>query len=117
MKTGLAGSQFYIKSEAERARLQNLQPGTELILRREPDNKYDEWAIAVYLTEDDKIGFISRYKNEAIARLMDAGKKCIAIADDPAVRSNDDVGRSCQASTENMYLPFSVYLLEDIKRS
>lgn len=114
LKTGLAGSQFYIKDETERAKLQNIQPGTELILRREPDNKHDEWAVAVYLTEDDKIGFMSRYKNETIARLMDAGKKCVAIADDPAEQNNNDNNRSRQAPTENMYLPFSVYFLEDM---
>lgn len=113
LKTGLAGSQFHIKSEAERAALHHIQPGTELILRREPDNKYDKWAIAVYLTEEDQIGFLSRFKNETIARLMDAGKKCIAVADDPAEQNSNDAERSRKAPTENMDLPFSVYLLED----
>jgi hypothetical protein len=113
LKTGLAGAKFHIKSEAERAALHRIQPGTELILRREPDNKYDKWAIAVYLTEEDQIGFLSRFKNETIARLMDAGKKCIAVADDPAEQDGDDSERSHQAPTENRNLPFSVYLLED----
>ncbi len=39
--------------------------------------------IAVYLTQEDKLGFITRFKNETIARLMDAGRKFIAVVDDP----------------------------------
>lgn len=117
LKTGLAGAQFHIKNDAERAALNNIQPGTELLLYREPDNKYDEWAIGVYLTEDDKIGFMSRFKNETIARLMDAGKKFIGVADDPAEREEEDAfsdkTRARKAPTENMALPFSVYLVEE----
>lgn len=84
LKTGIAGAQFNIESEEEQAALDSLVPGTELLLYREHENEYDEWAIAVYLTEEDKIGFISRFKNETIARLMDAGKKFVAITDDPS---------------------------------
>ena len=75
MRTGLAGAKFYVKSEEEREKINNLSPGTELLLYREPDNEHDELAIAVYLTEDDQIGYVTRFKNETIARLMDAGKK------------------------------------------
>lgn len=114
LKTGLAGAQFHIQSEEERTALNNLQPGTELLLYREADNKYDEWAIAVYLTEDDKIGFMSRFKNETVARLMDAGKKFIAVVDDPAEHLyTDNDRRTRSAPTENMAIPFSVYLVED----
>lgn len=118
LKTGLAGAQFNIKNEAERDALNNIQPGTELLLYREPDNKYDEWAIGVYLTEEDKIGFMSRFKNETIARLMDAGKKFIGIADDPAEQKEEDTfsdkPRTRKAPTENMAIPFSVYLVEEV---
>ncbi len=117
LKTGLAGAKFHIKSEEERAALHNIQPGTELLLYRDPDNPHNEWAIAVYLTEEDQIGFMSRFKNETIARLMDAGKKFIGIADDPAEQDEDDGrpdrARSRNAPTENMTLPFSVYLVEE----
>lgn len=115
LKTGLAGMQFHIQNDAERDALNAITPGTELLLYREPDNQYDEWAIGVYLSEDDQIGFMSRFKNETIARLMDAGKKFIAIADDPAELANQDNGerRTRKAPTENMGLPFSVYLIEE----
>ena len=119
LKTGIAGLHFHIENEAEREALENITPGTELMLFREPDNKYDEWAVAVYLTETDKLGFITRFKNETIARLMDAGKKFIAIVDDPQTDEKarelieKEMFRDNRAPTENMALPFSVYLVED----
>ena len=113
LKTGIAGAQFHIESEEEQTALDSLTPGTELLLYREPENEYDEWAIAVYLTEVDKIGFISRFKNETIARLMDAGKKFVAITDDPSeVEDIDEHGRRKVAPTENMGIPVSIYLVE-----
>lgn len=120
LKTGLAGAQFHIESEEEREALNNITPGTELLLYREPDNAHDEWAIAVYLTEDDLLGYISRFKNETIARLMDAGKKFIAIVDEPEVEikplpNSERVvtyRNRRTAPTENLAIPFSVYMIE-----
>lgn len=120
LKTGIAGLQFHIENEQEQTALNAITPGTELMLFREPENEHDEWAIAVHLTEDDKLGFISRFKNETIARLMDAGKKFIGVVDDPKVDSvakkivEKERNRSRHAPTENMALPFSIYLIEEI---
>ncbi len=119
LKTGIAGVQFHVESEEEQAALNGITPGTELLLFREPDNKYDEWAIAVHLTEEDKIGFVSRFKNETIARMMDAGKKFVGIVDETEIDSKDDINveniqqGSRRAPTENMALPFSIYLIEE----
>lgn len=119
LKTGIAGLQFNIENEAEQEALNAITPGTELMLFREPENEHDEWAIAVHLTEEDKLGFISRFKNETIARLMDAGKKFIGVVDDPEVDSvakeivEKELRRSRRAPTENMALPFSIYLVEE----
>ena len=49
----------------------------KLDVKREADNEYDEYAVALYF-EKSKIGFIPRDKNEVIARLMDAGKQFFA---------------------------------------
>ena len=118
LRTGLAGAKFHVHSDEERERINNLAPGTELLLYREPDNEHDEWAIAVYLTEDDQIGYVTKFKNETIARLMDAGKKFIGIADDPAEQEEEDTlsdkPRTRKAPTENMAIPFSVYLVEEV---
>lgn len=119
LKTGIAGLQFHIENEEEMKALHMIAPGTELMLFREPDNEYDEWAVAVHLTEDDKLGFISRFKNETIARLMDAGKKFIGVVDeledDPVDEESfeNEMGRNRHAPTENMAVPFSVYLIEE----
>lgn len=120
LKTGIAGLQFNIANEAEQEALNAITPGTELMLFREPENEYDEWAVAVYLTEDDKLGFVSRFKNETIARLMDAGKKFIGVVDDPEVDPaakkivEEEHRRSPHAPTENMALPFSIYMIEEM---
>ena len=119
LKTGIAGLQFNIENEEEQAALNAVTPGMELLLYREPENEYDEWAIAVHLTEDDKLGFITRFKNETIARMMDAGKKFIGVVDDPEVDEvakkivEEELRRGHRAPTENMALPFSVYLIEE----
>lgn len=117
LQTGIAGFQHYIEGEEDQQRIDGLKPGMELQLYREPDNEYDEWAIAVYITEEDKLGYISRFKNETIARLMDAGKKFIAIVDDPEVIAQQEdekepSQRKRRAYTENMAIPFSIYLVE-----
>ncbi|MDR1582736.1 MAG: HIRAN domain-containing protein [Prevotellaceae bacterium] len=51
-----------------------LKKGQHLDLIREPDNKYDMFAIAIYNSNKEKLGYIPRDKNEMLARLMDAGK-------------------------------------------
>jgi len=44
-----------------------------LTMKREPDNKYDEFAIAIYC-DSIKIGYVPAELNEVCSRLMDAGK-------------------------------------------
>lgn len=120
LKTGVAGLQHHIESEEEQKALDGITPGTELMLFREPDNEYDQWAVAIHLTEEDKLGFISRFKNETIARLMDAGKKFVAVVDDPETDAvakeikEKELRRNQHAPTENMAVPISVYLVEEV---
>jgi HIRAN domain len=51
-----------------------LLPGNLLVLKREPDNAHDTLAIMIFNEAGQHLGYIPRAKNEAIARLMDAGK-------------------------------------------
>lgn len=51
-----------------------LQPGAFLVLRREPENAHDKLAIRIHDEAGHHLGYIPRVKNEALARLMDAGK-------------------------------------------
>ena len=110
LETAIAGMGFHVKDEQEKENLEKLEPGTELKLYREPENEFDEWAIAVYYNEEDILGYITRYKNEPIARLMDAGKKFIAIVEDKKEETKDN--RKKMAPTERGVM-ISVYLVEE----
>ena len=52
----------------------NLQVDEHLTLKRDPTNKYDEHAIAVFTEGGERIGWVARQDNALISRLMDAGK-------------------------------------------
>jgi hypothetical protein len=51
--------------------LEQMEENQMLELVREPENKYDTNAIALYFNEH-KIGFVPKEKNEILARLMDS---------------------------------------------
>jgi len=51
-----------------------LQSGALLPLKREPENPRDALAIMIFDESGHHLGYVPRAKNEAIARLMDAGK-------------------------------------------
>ena len=70
-----------------------LKKHEEVLLVREPKNEYDELAILVKNKEGKKLGYIPRQKNEAIARLMDAGKcfeaEVVAVKDNTENERNE----------------------------
>lgn len=109
LETAIAGMGFHVENEEEEENLQELIPGTELKLYREPNNQYDEWAIAVYYGENDLLGYVTRYKNETIARLMDCGKKFIAIVDEAR---DSEQKLNCSIAPTERGIPISIYLLE-----
>jgi len=51
-----------------------LIPGSFLPLKREPQNPHDPLAIMIFDEAGHHLGYVPRAKNEALARLMDAGK-------------------------------------------
>ena len=113
LKTAIAGMEYHIDPEDEEdcQLLESLVPGTELKLFRDPENEHDEWAIAVYSTDDRQIGYVTRFKNEAIARLMDCGKVFHAFVDNPPETLEEELEtRHKKAYTENYSLPFSIYM-------
>ena len=69
------------------------------------------WAVAIYTDDDEMIGYISRFKNQTIARLMDAGKRFNARIDPEP--ENEDVKTQYQSPTEYGNVYFSVYLVEE----
>ena len=112
LKTGIAGLQFYVDSSSSegQAVLEKLSAGTELYLYREPDNEYDQWAISVYTENDKHIGHVTRFKNEAIARMMDCGKRFFAFVDQADDQPEQVKSKDIRRTTENFSLPFSIYL-------
>lgn len=51
-----------------------LKEGDRLLLQREPDNRFDDNAIAVLDAQNRKLGYIQERDGTVAARLMDAGK-------------------------------------------
>ncbi len=70
LETKVAGTMYYEPHEFEPIIKKDLL----LKMVREPDNKFDKFAVALHL-EDGKIGYLPKTQNEVIARLMDAGKE------------------------------------------
>jgi hypothetical protein len=70
METHVAGT---VHGAAKRIEA-SLMPGVPLVLRRDPNNPYDEHAILVLTESGEKLGYLPRDRNEVPARLMDAGK-------------------------------------------
>lgn len=62
------GLHFYKYREIESA----IKAGDELLLKREPRNKYDCFAIQVNY-EDVRLGYIAAYENIVLANMMDGG--------------------------------------------
>jgi len=52
---------------------EQIVPEKVLTMKREPGNKYDEFAIALYC-DDIRVGYVPAQLNLVCSRLMDAGK-------------------------------------------
>ena len=52
----------------------NLYEGEILKFIREPKNEFDELAIKILDSNDNKLGYVPKKENKVIARLMDSGK-------------------------------------------
>ncbi len=59
-----------------------IKEGDKLVLKREPENRFDENAILVHDGKNRKLGYIPEKDNIVIARLMDAGKYLMAKIND-----------------------------------
>lgn len=67
--TYIAGFQYYDGMGEGVAR--SLQVGDEVMLKRQPDNRYDENAIEVYTPIGHKLGYLPRSDNTGIAAIAD----------------------------------------------
>jgi hypothetical protein len=71
IETFVAGTRYYEAAAA----IGSLQPGTPLVLRRQPQNPHDDLAIEVFAPNGFKLGYVPRSHNAALAALADAGKR------------------------------------------
>ena len=113
LKTAVAGLSYRVDNNSDDGRelLESLTPGTELHIFRDTDNEHDQWAISVSTSDDRQLGYVTRFKNETIARLMDCGKVFHAYVDEPPEPPKDAVERRrTRAATEDFRLPFSIYM-------
>ena len=51
---------------------EDLRIGTQLLLKAEPENRFDPNAVAIYF-EDEKIGFVPRDENEMLSKFLNLG--------------------------------------------
>jgi hypothetical protein len=65
----IAGFQYYDGMRKDVIR--SLRVDDEVILKREPENKYDENAIEVYTPAGHKLGYLPRSDNTVIAAIAD----------------------------------------------
>lgn len=70
----VAGTSYLDLKEIE----PQLKVKDRFILFREPENKHDKFAVAIYTADKYKLGYLPRDRNESVARLLDAGKTIFA---------------------------------------
>lgn len=74
----IAGTQF--RPTSCQAEVITAQPGTELELRREPDNTYDRHAIAMHSQRTSAhLGYVPRHIAAELAPLLDSGESFRAV--------------------------------------
>ncbi len=56
--------------------LDELKIGDDVVLKPQPDNKYDNNAIEIYY-QDYKLGFVPRHNNQCLSKLLIAGVNII----------------------------------------
>lgn len=68
MNGRVAGFSYWDGAEA----FEHLKVGTKLTLVREPDNRFDPYAVALYF-EEYKLGFVPRDMNHELSKYLDMG--------------------------------------------
>lgn len=70
----------------DRSVFEEIKEDDKLILKREPNNRFDELAILVLAQSGKKLGYVPERDNPVLARLMDAGKKLTASVETISVQ-------------------------------
>ena len=78
IESQVAGTAYYNLREIE----PDINQNDIMIFIREPENSYDNKAIAILDKKGNKLGYIPKEKNEILANLLDAGKLVFGKLDD-----------------------------------
>ena len=116
LKTGIAGLYYKLSPETDekdKALLQSLAVGTQLKLYRDVNNIHDKFAIIVCTLEGKELGYITRFKNETIARLMDLGREFKAFVGEKPDEPEDEIEeRRTVAVSEDYTIPIDIFMVE-----
>ena len=74
-------------------RLGRLRVGSVVTLQREPDNRFDPSAVAVYSDDGVRIGYLPKNGYAEVVRAMDAGIAVSAEITSPAIVHGGEVAR------------------------
>lgn len=83
----IAGVRHYLPHCEDKCNFDNvnLHPNDELVLKLEPDNKFDSNAVEIFNSDNIKLGYIPRYYSSQVAKMMEKNKKvtCTVIEFNP----------------------------------
>lgn len=88
-------SHFYTKIRGvsrRRKAVGNCDPGEPLTLKREPGNKADPNAVMIFNEEGELVGYLSRYRAEQVAPMLDAGDRFAARVAQVTGEEHDNLG-------------------------
>ena len=74
----IAGTKHWIKCNKDNENCNfpvDLKIGDRLILKKEPDNKFDQYAVEVFNLENQKLGYIPKFHSEAVTAVIDQDRK------------------------------------------
>lgn len=86
--------------------LRDLKPGDCVTFLREPDNRFDQKAVAAVDAHGQKLGYIPRNQNEVVSALLDAGKSFYGIVPE----KEEMFGRLTGGQTEGSGIPRELYV-------
>lgn len=70
----IAGSRYYLPCSGEKCDVEGIDSEEDLILKMEPDNKYDENAVEIYDSANVKLGYVPRYYSKQVTEMLKSKK-------------------------------------------
>lgn len=86
----IAGIRYYIKKCDNQCNFENIQidVGDDLVLKLEPKNKFDKYAVEIYNKDNVKLGYIPRYYSEQVTLNIKNDKNVVCTVIEFSPNSN-----------------------------